>query len=380
MKKLKGIIGIALFALCITLFMPSIIPTQNVITVEATKVKLSKTKATLIKKQTLQLEVKNTSKKVTWSTSDKSIATVNKKGKVTAKKAGSTTITATVNNKTYTCKIIVEEPKISPSSLSLIKGSSTSISVEGTTQKIKWTSSNKSIATVNKSGKVTGKKNGKTTITATIGTKKYSCKVTVSNKFSNSYLTKMTTYDSYLSLDKDYVIVKFKNNFSVNINITDISIVYYGPNGNMLFTDTSYNGDILIDANSSGINYFRTPSDIFSNYKILFTSRNAVGDSYYTSKVSVKNKISVNSSRSFDGVTASVVNNSSKQLYSADVTVLYYKNNTVIGQDTEWIYSFEPGETKYLQFSNPYDSNYDLINFDKYEIYVYDAYYYDFKH
>ena len=56
----------------------------------ATKVKLNKTKATLTmtnKKQnpTVTLKVMGTSKKATWSTSDKNVATV-KNGKVTAKK------------------------------------------------------------------------------------------------------------------------------------------------------------------------------------------------------------------------------------------------------------------------------------------------------
>ena len=47
-------------------------------------------------------------------------------------------------------------------------------------RKLKWTSSNKKVATVNKNGKVTAKKKGTATITVkTANGKKYSCKVTV---------------------------------------------------------------------------------------------------------------------------------------------------------------------------------------------------------
>jgi uncharacterized protein YjdB len=47
--------------------------------------------------------------KVTWTSSNKKIATVNSSGKVTAKKKGSCTITATTHNgKTATCTVTVK--------------------------------------------------------------------------------------------------------------------------------------------------------------------------------------------------------------------------------------------------------------------------------
>lgn len=180
MRNFKKIMGAFLLALCISIVAPATVPlTANITTVEAAKVKLSKSKATLIKGQTLKLEVKNTSKKVKWSTSNKKIATVNSSGKITAKKAGTVTITATISNKKYTCKVTVEQPKISQTKLTLEKGKSQTLSLEGTKQKIKWSTSNKSVATVTSKGKVTGKKIGTAKITATVGNKKYTCTVTV---------------------------------------------------------------------------------------------------------------------------------------------------------------------------------------------------------
>ncbi len=44
---------------------------------------------------------------------------------------------------------------------------------------VKWSSGNKEIATVSKSGKVIGKASGKTTITGKYENKKYKCKITV---------------------------------------------------------------------------------------------------------------------------------------------------------------------------------------------------------
>lgn len=72
-----------------------------------------------------------------------------------------------------------EAAKISKKKITLKPNQVEVLSVTGTTKKIKWTSSNKKIATVSKYGIVTAKKAGKTTITAKCGKKKYKCKVTV---------------------------------------------------------------------------------------------------------------------------------------------------------------------------------------------------------
>ena len=52
--------------------------------------------------------------------------------------------------------------------------------------KVSWESSKKTVATVTSKGKVTGKKAGTATITAKVGKKKYTCKVTVKKASSSS--------------------------------------------------------------------------------------------------------------------------------------------------------------------------------------------------
>ena len=73
----------------------------------ASKVKLSKKTVKLEVGKKKKIKVKGTTEKVKWSTSDKKVATVSSKGKITAKGEGTCKITATVGSKTLTCKVTV---------------------------------------------------------------------------------------------------------------------------------------------------------------------------------------------------------------------------------------------------------------------------------
>lgn len=135
---------------------------------------LNKSSATIYTKGTtsvrLTAKVTGPSKKVSWKSGDTKIATV-KNGKVTAKKAGKVTITATANGIRRTCRITVKKPalKLSKTKLTLYtKGKTTGeidARITGSSKRIEWKTSDKKIATV-KNGKVTAKKAGKVTITA----------------------------------------------------------------------------------------------------------------------------------------------------------------------------------------------------------------------
>ena len=127
---------------------------------------------------------------VSWKSSKKSVATVSKKGKITAKKAGKTTITVTLKSKktakitvTVKDKIPATSVKADVKTLSLKKGKSyqlkTTVKPLNTTDKVTFKSSNKKVATVSAKGKIKAKKKGKATITITAGKKKVTCKVTV---------------------------------------------------------------------------------------------------------------------------------------------------------------------------------------------------------
>jgi transglutaminase/protease-like cytokinesis protein 3 len=106
MKKITKAMFILILSFVVLTPITYPLTTQTVIA-EAASVKISKTKLSLNTGDVVTLKITGTTKKITWSTSDKSVATVSSKGKVTAKNSGSAVITASVNGTKITCKVTV---------------------------------------------------------------------------------------------------------------------------------------------------------------------------------------------------------------------------------------------------------------------------------
>ena len=128
---------------------------------------------------------------VTWSSSANSIATVDQNGNVTAVGVGTATIKATAGNYSATCKVTVTIPVsgiiLSQDTISLMEGQGMTLSAtvlpdSATDKTVKWSSSDISVATVNRVGRVIGKGVGTATITATAGDYSATCVVTVTEK------------------------------------------------------------------------------------------------------------------------------------------------------------------------------------------------------
>lgn len=103
MRNPKKIIALTLVAALTCSLLPADIAAAK------KKVQLNKKKVTLKvgKKVTLKLKNIKKIKKIKWSTSKKRVASVSKKGRVTAKAVGKATITAKVGKKKYKCRVTV---------------------------------------------------------------------------------------------------------------------------------------------------------------------------------------------------------------------------------------------------------------------------------
>lgn len=167
-----------------------------------------------------------TDTKVLWRVSDKSIAKVDAKGKVTAVSAGETLITAkSSNGLTAVCKVKVNQPvgsiELNYTEYDLPVGDELELEVtfdndDVTNKKVKWKSSKSSIATVDKNGVVKGKKGGVAIITVTADENgvQANCVVTVQEPISEIKLNK-TAYK--LGYHKSFLLkAKLKTNSATN--------------------------------------------------------------------------------------------------------------------------------------------------------------------
>ena len=171
--------------------------TMSVNVLAAKKTKINKSSVSLYVGRTFQLKLTGTSIQSVRS-SIKGVATVTKKGKVTAKKAGTATITLKgKNNKAYKCKVTVKNTIINKKAISLYAGKTYKLKLTGTTIASVKTSNN-NIATVTTKGVVKAIGAGSATITLTGKNKiNHTCKVTVnSTTISKSDLT-LTEGETY---------------------------------------------------------------------------------------------------------------------------------------------------------------------------------------
>lgn len=134
-----------------------------------------------------------TEKNITWKSSDAAVVAVSGNGELSAKSAGTATVTATAGGKSGSSTVtVIQETipvssvQVTPSQLDIFIGEEKTLSVKvlpdnATDKTVTWTSSDPSVATVSE-GTVKGLKEGTATVTASSGGKKAECRVTVSRK------------------------------------------------------------------------------------------------------------------------------------------------------------------------------------------------------
>ena len=200
------------------------------VTVKQPTISLSEKKLVLYSGSYLKLTAKvvGASSNVTWKSSNSKIVDVND-GWIKAKNEGTATVKATANGVTATCKITVKPTiSLSKNSISLTVNQTEALKavVKGSSKKVKWTSSNKKIATVDSKGNVTAKKKGICIIRAKLGKLSVNCTV----KVEDNQEYKKLYYDFLKQGEKSFTFKLFSNNYTdkarsfwlLNLNDDDI--------------------------------------------------------------------------------------------------------------------------------------------------------------
>ncbi len=324
----------------IMLVMVLIITMTPVNTQAAKKIKLNKTKLTMIKGDSEYLSL-NVYGGKGWKSSKKSVATVDKYGCVKAKGKGSCKISVKYKNKSYTCKVKVEDPAISEKTLTLTIGDSAALKLTGTSQKVQWDSDDISVATVSSTGVVKAVGEGYADITATVGDHFYNCSVTV--KYDSAGALSDLAIQNY-DIGRGVVSI-VTNNGSGTLSI-DGKAVYYSANGSML--DSSSDDNYCLAPGDTCALYYYGPTNAdydrvaYSTYDVVYN----VEPSMYKSRAK---GITVSGTKGADNVTAKVVNNSGDTLEFIKVACVFFDaSGKAIGYEYHYSEGTSAGATDFM--------------------------------
>lgn len=270
--------------------------------------------------------------------------------------------------------------KINKKKATLKVGQTLQLKVTGTKGKVKWKSSKKSVATVSSKGRVKAKKKGSATITAKVGKKKYTCKVTVkkpatnsnggfsgnTNANTNANTSGKKNVVTYHAESTPYgAVAILENHYDHTVDLT-VEFVYY-LNGSMIGTSKGYNYAFAPHSKCAlqGWNHDKTWDSFKINLKIEKASN------------TITNNSGIRYSSNFGDNNVMVeVKNVGRKNYSTQIGVVFYQNGRIVGYNYNYAHVENPGSTAYLQFNFPYDRDYNDIIPDRYEVYVNNSYTY----
>lgn len=153
------------------------------IIVKKTRIDVNEKNISMDNGSTFQLKAAaSTGHGLTYKSSKKSVAAVDEKGLITAKKPGEANITISVDGVSKICKIKVRETKVrlDRTKATLYRKGEITLSVSTNSKtEPKWKSNKSSVATVDNKGNVTAVKHGTATITVTIDGVKATCEILV---------------------------------------------------------------------------------------------------------------------------------------------------------------------------------------------------------
>lgn len=314
------------------------------VSVKVEKPSISKSSVSLKKGATYKLKVNATSRKVKWTSNNKKVATVSGSGKVTAKGKGQAIITAKLNDKSYTCKVIVggHNVIVCPDSISVKYGETKKVTLTAG-DSFSYSLENYSLASVNITPSyftigekltmtVTGEAVGTTYIVfkSSAGwTKK--CKLTVtgtsvsaSSASSTISSVKVNSVQAYKSCNTSNPEMQIKTSITNNINakISYITLNYglYNKSGKLI--GTTYEGisnPVKGKAQSVSFKLYKSSSvniNEVASVKLLSIVANV--DRALQDAINPNIKASVATTSSVSGVTVSNI--------SAKFTYGYYYN------------------------------------------------------
>ena len=226
----------------------------------ATSITLDKTSVNIEAKETLVLTATilpttTTNKKVVWESSNRAVAMVDANGKVTARSAGESIITATTtdgSNLSASCNVTVvptlavsielDQTEASVEEKSDLQLIATILPKHTTNKEVAWSSSDKRVASVDNYGLVTMYSAGEVIITAT-----------TTDGSNLSATCRINVYSGIDGVNGDVIVATIGDNIVVKNAKLGSNVRVYAADGAMVASEEATDGSVVVEAPIKGI-------------------------------------------------------------------------------------------------------------------------------
>lgn len=178
-------------------------------------------------------------------------------------------------------------------------------------------------------------------------------------KFNAEKIEKNISISESAEAADNTIVAVIKNNNDETVNI-EVEAVFYDADGNTLGSDSDYLS--IYNNQEMACNFYNTPSN-YSDYEINIKAE----ESYYKN---YSNQIEVSNNNTGDQIAVQVTNNSSDDIESVDIAVVFYNEGKIVGYSNNYENDLRSKGTATANIYYPYDSNYDDVAFDEYKVYA----------
>ena len=174
-------------------------------------------------------------------------------------------------------------------------------------------------------------------------------------------------YNTYITNDGEMIIIATNN----NKNVVDIEfeIEYYDKSNKLV--GSGYADISAVSKNSQfALDVYDAPKS-YDSYKVYV-------DVEETDNISYLGKLTAthNNNKDEEEVIVQVKNTTDKEIEYIGVSIVFYKDNKIVGYDDSLDGEIKSGRSANFTFSYPYDESYDTIYFDDYQVFINEAYTY----
>lgn len=174
-------------------------------------------------------------------------------------------------------------------------------------------------------------------------------------------------YNTYITDDGEMIIIATNNNKDV-VDI-EFEIEYYDKSNKLV--GSGYADISAVSKNSRfALDVYDAPKS-YDSYKVYV-------DVEETDNISYLGKLEAthNNNKDEEEVIVQVKNTTDKEIEYIGVSIVFYKDNKIVGYDDSLDGEIKSGRSANFTFSYPYDESYDTIYFDEYQVFINEAYTY----